>query len=166
METLEGRDEWYKSEEERKAAGMTIQQWRNAGKAKGYVVDGVVWSKVGTEIIDGKEVDKMGWVKNTIAVDPETYWRSVGDNDPAQFVYDNSYIKCREITFGYDFPRKWLGSFINALTVSFVARNPFIVWKNIPNIDPDSSYNTSGMGLEYGSLPSRRSYGINVNIKF
>ncbi|MBE6263003.1 MAG: SusC/RagA family TonB-linked outer membrane protein [Prevotella sp.] len=166
METLEGRDEWYKSEEERKAAGMTIQQWRNAGKARGYVVDGVVWSKVGTEIKDGKEVDKMGWVKNTIAVDPETYWRSVGDNDPAQFVYDNSYIKCREITFGYDFPRKWLGSFINALTVSFVARNPFIVWKNIPNIDPDSSYNTSGMGLEYGSLPSRRSYGINVNIKF
>lgn len=44
--------------------------------------------------------------------------------------------------------------------------NPFIVWKNIPNIDPDSGYNTSGLGLEYGSLPSRLSYGINVNLKF
>ena len=32
--------------------------------------------------------------------------------------------------------------------------------------DPDSNYNTSGMGLEYGSLPSRRSYGFNVNVKF
>ena len=53
-----------------------------------------------------------------------------------------------------------------ALSVSFVARNPFIVWKNIPNIDPDSGYNTSGLGLEYGSLPSRRSYGLNVNLKF
>jgi hypothetical protein len=40
------------------------------------------------------------------------------------------------------------------------------VWKNIPNIDPDSGYNTSGLGLEYGSLPSRRSYGLNVNVKF
>ena len=60
----------------------------------------------------------------------------------------------------------WLGNFIKGLTVSFVARNPFIVWKNLPNIDPDSGYNTSGMGLEYGSLPSRRSYGFNVNLKF
>ena len=59
-----------------------------------------------------------------------------------------------------------LGKFVKSLSVSFVARNPFIVWKNIPNIDPDSNYNTSGMGLEYGSLPSRRSYGFNVNVKF
>jgi hypothetical protein len=53
------------------------------------------------------------------------------------------------------------------MSLSFVARNPFIVYKNIPNIDPDSNYNnTTGMGLEYGSLPSRKSYGFNVNIKF
>ena len=58
------------------------------------------------------------------------------------------------------------GKYVKGLTVSFVARNPFIVWKNIPNIDPDSSYNTSGLGLEYGSLPSRKSYGLNVNVKF
>ena len=82
------------------------------------------------------------------------------------FIYDNSYIKCREITLGYTFPEKWLGKKVQSLSVSFVARNPFIVWKNIPNIDPDSGYNTSGLGLEYGSLPSRRSYGINVNVKF
>jgi hypothetical protein len=82
------------------------------------------------------------------------------------FVYDNSYVKCREITFGYTFPESMLGKYVKALSVSFVARNPFIVWKNIPNIDPDSSYNTSGLGLEYGSLPSRRSYGLNVNLKF
>ena len=82
------------------------------------------------------------------------------------FIYDNSYVKCREITFGYTFPEKWLGKVVKAMSVSFVARNPFIVWKNIPNIDPDSGYNTSGLGLEYGSLPSRRSYGLNVNVKF
>ena len=77
-----------------------------------------------------------------------------------------AYIKCREITFGYTFPTSMLGKFVRSLSVSFVARNPFIVWKNIPNIDPDSNYNTSGLGLEYGSLPSRRSYGFNVNVKF
>ena len=153
-ETLIGREEWYRSEEARKAANKTIEEWRAEGKCEGYVVPGVILNENGT------------YSKNTIAVNPETYWLSAARNCPALFVYDNSYVKCREITFGYTLPEKWLGKVVKSLSVSFVARNPFIVWKNIPNIDPDSGYNTSGFGLEYGSLPSRRSYGFNVNVKF
>lgn len=152
--TLPGREEWYRSEEARKAAGMTEEQWRTAGKCEGLIVDGVVDNGDGT------------YSKNTYAVNPQNYWKSVAEKAPALFIYDNSYIKCREITFGYTFPSSMLGKFVKSLSLSFVARNPFIVWKNIPNIDPDSSYNTSGMGLEYGSLPSRRSYGFNINVKF
>ena len=133
---------------------MTIAEWREAGKCEGYVVPGVIENSDGT------------YTQNTIPVNPEAYWKSAADNAPSMFVYDNSYVKCREITFGYNFPEKWLGNFVKSLSVSFVARNPFIVWKRIPNIDPDSGYNTSGLGLEYGSLPSRRSYGLNVNVKF
>lgn len=153
-ETLEGREEWYASEEARKAANMTLDEWREAGMCKGLIVDGVIDNGDGT------------YRKNDIAVNPESYWKSASENCPAMFIYDNSYVKCREITFGYTFPERWLGKAVKALSVSFVARNPFIVWKNIPNIDPDSGYNTSGLGLEYGSLPSRRSYGLNVNLKF
>ena len=152
--TLAGREEWYRSEEARQAAGMTIAEWREAGKCEGYVVPGVIENSDGT------------YTQNTIPVNPEAYWKSAADNAPSMFVYDNSYVKCREITFGYNFPEKWLGNFVKSLSLSFVARNPFIVWKRIPNIDPDSGYNTSGLGLEYGSLPSRRSYGLNVNVMF
>lgn len=152
--TLPGREEWYRSEEARKAAGMTEEQWRAAGKCEGLIVDGVVDNGDGT------------YSKNTYAVNPQNYWKSVAEKAPALFIYDNSYIKCREITFGYTFPSSMLGKFVKSLSLSFVARNPFIVWKNIPNIDPDSNYNTSCMGLEYGSLPSRRSYGFNINVKF
>ena len=152
--TLPGREEWYRSEEARKAAGMTEEQWRTAGKCEGLIVDGVVDNGDGT------------YSKNTYAVNPQNYWKSVAEKAPALFIYDNSYIKCREITFGYTFPSSMLGKFVKSLSLSFVARNPFIVWKNIPNIDPDSNYNTSGMGLEYGSLQSRRSYGFNINVKF
>lgn len=151
MRTLAGREEWYTSEAERIAAGMELDEWRAAGKCRGYVVNGIVAS--------------TGEV-NTYAIDPQTYWDDIRKNAASMFVYDNSYVKCREITFGYDFPKKWLGNKITALSVSFVARNPFIIWKNIPNIDPDSNYSSTGMGLEYGSLPSRRSYGLNVNLKF
>ena len=152
--TLEGREEWYRSEENRKAANMTIEQWRASGQCEGLIVDGVIDNGDGT------------YRQNDIPVNPEAYWKSAADNAPSMFIYDNSYVKCREITFGYTFPERWLGNTVKSLSISFVARNPFIVWKNIPNIDPDSGYNTSGLGLEYGSLPSRRSYGFNVNVKF
>ena len=152
--TLAGREEWYASEEARQAAGMTSAEWLASGNARGYIVPGVIDNGDGT------------YRANDIPVNPEGYWKSAADNAPGMFVYDNSYVKCREITFGYTFPENMLGKFVKSLNISFVARNPFIVWKNIPNIDPDSGYNTSGLGLEYGSLPSRRSYGFNVNVKF
>ncbi|MBR2202958.1 MAG: SusC/RagA family TonB-linked outer membrane protein [Prevotella sp.] len=155
-QTLEGREEWYRSEENRKAANMTLDEWRAAGFCEGYVVPGVIQNADGT------------YRTNDIPVNPESYWKTASENAPSTFIYDNSYVKCREITFGYTFPEKLLGTnkFVKSLSLSFVARNPFIIWKNIPNIDPDSGYNTSGLGLEYGSLPSRRSYGFNVNVKF
>ena len=154
--TLAGREEWYRSEENRKAANMTIEEWRAAGRCEGYVVPGVIQNADGT------------YRENDIPVNPESYWQSASRNCPSLFIYDNSYVKCREITFGYTFPEKMLSKLkiVKDLSISFVARNPFIVWKRIPNIDPDSGYNTSGLGLEYGSLPSRRSYGFNVNVKF
>lgn len=153
-ETLAGRDEWYASEEARKAAGMSEADWRASGNCTGFIAEGVIDNGDGT------------YRKNDIPVNPQSYWKSAVAKAQSLFVYDNSYVKCREITFGYTFPESMLGKYVKALNVSFVARNPFIVWKNIPNIDPDSSYNTSGLGLEYGSLPSRRSYGLNVNLKF
>lgn len=149
MATLEGRAEWYQSEEQRLAAGVTENNWTATG---GYLVDGV--------FEDGTE--------NNIYINPEDYWLEVSRKSPELFIYDNSYIKCRELTLTLDFPKNWLDKkgVVKSVSMSFVARNPFIVWKNIKDIDPDAQYNSSGLGLEYGSLPSRRSYGLNFGIKF
>lgn len=153
-ETLLGREGWYKSEEQRQAAGIAkgSSEWTPTG---GFIAPGVIDNGDGT------------YRPNDIHINPEEYWMSVSRNAPSMFIYDNSYVKCREITLSYSVPKLLLKNTIKSLTLSFVARNPFIIWKNIPNIDPDSNYNnTTGMGLEYGSLPSRRSYGLNVNVKF
>ncbi|HMM03943.1 MULTISPECIES: SusC/RagA family TonB-linked outer membrane protein [unclassified Dysgonomonas] len=153
-ETLEGREGWYKSEEQRQAAGIAkgSSAWNPTG---GFIAPGVIDNGDGT------------YRANDMYINPEEYWMSVSRNAPSMFIYDNSYVKCREITMSYNVPKPWLKNVVKGLTLSFVARNPFIVWKNIPNIDPDSNYNnTTGMGLEYGSLPSRKSYGFNVNVKF
>lgn len=152
--TLQGRDDWYRSEEQREAAGIKkgAASWKPTG---GFIAPGVIDNGDGT------------YRQNDIYINPEDYWMSVCRNAPSMFIYDNSYVKCRELTLSYQVPTAWLHNWVKGLSISFVARNPFIVWKNIPDIDPDSNYNnTTGMGLEYGSLPSRKSYGFNVNVKF
>ncbi len=169
-ETLAGREEWYRSEERRKEAGMNETEWRATGNCEGYVAQGVyaVLDADGNIMKDAEGNYLSTGEKNSVPVNPQNYWKSVAEKAPGIFIYDNSYVKCREITLGYNFPEKMLSGvkWIRSLNVSFVARNPFIIWKNLPNIDPDSGYNTSGLGLEYGSLPSRKSFGLNVNIKF
>lgn len=151
-ETLEGRDAWYESEEKRLAAGVTSKDWHPTG---GYVAKGVIEQPDGT------------FKPNDIFVSPQEYWTYVTTQTARPFIYDNTYVKLRELTLSYAFPRRLLGKVVNALSVSFVARNLFNLYKNVPNIDPDSNYNNStGMGLEFGSLPSRRSFGLNVNLKF
>ncbi|GET27329.1 SusC/RagA family TonB-linked outer membrane protein [Prolixibacter sp. NT017] len=153
-ETLAGREGWYRSEEQRQAAGIAkgSSNWTPTG---GFIAPGVIDNGDGT------------YRPNDIYINPEDYWMSVSRNAPSMFVFDNSYVKLRELTLSYSVPKSFLRNVVKGLNLSFVARNPFIIWKNIPNIDPDSNYNnTTGMGLEYGSLPSRRNYGFNVNVKF
>ncbi len=151
-ETLEGRDGWYASEEQRLQAGVDPKDWKPTG---GYIAKGVIEQPDGT------------YKPNDIYVNPQDYWNHVAMNTARPFIYDNSYVKLRELTLSYAFPKRLLGKVIQSLSVSFVARNLFNIYKNIPNIDPDSNYNNGpSLGLEYGSLPSRRSIGMNVNLKF
>jgi len=98
----------------------------------------------------------------------ENYWGSVGERDQAHFVYDASFLKLRQITFGYDIPASLLGKTpIKTLTLSFVARNLAILYKKTPNIDPESSYSSSSsQGLDYFGVPSSRTYGFNLRATF
>lgn len=160
--TLEGRDEWIQSEEARLSAGQTAAQWTAAGKVRGYVPQGVIKTTV-----NGNAV----YTPNTVAVDPSVYWgRWANSNSavPTRFIYDATYVKVRELTLTYRFDTKLTTRIgLRNLALSLVSRNPFILYKNVPNVDPDSNYqNGNGQGLEYGSLPSRRSFGFNLSAKF
>ncbi|MBU2912895.1 MULTISPECIES: SusC/RagA family TonB-linked outer membrane protein [Reichenbachiella] len=155
-ETLEGRDAWYASEEARLAAGVTdIAAWTPTG---GYVGKGV--KNTGT-------ADNPVYETNDIPTNPQNYWGSLYTQSPELFIYDASYVKLRELVIGYSFPKKWLGNILTAGSISFVGRNLWLIYSNVPNVDPESGYNNSnGQGFEYGSIPSRRSYGVNLSLKF
>jgi TonB-linked SusC/RagA family outer membrane protein len=101
-----------------------------------------------------------------------TYWGNVGGESTAissMFLYDASFMKLRQLTLGYSLPRTMLDNtpFQN-VSLSFVARNLAILYKNIDNVDPESAYsaNAGAQGLEYFAMPTTRSYGFNLRVGF
>ena len=84
-------------------------------------------------------------------------------------VYNSGYWKLRQITLGYDVTR-WLPEnfFLKAVRLSFVANNVLMLKKWVPNIDPETfGYSSDNLvGLESTGIPSTRSMGFNLNVKF
>ena len=83
-------------------------------------------------------------------------------------VFDASYIKLRDVTIGYDLPKSIIGGFLDGVRISAFGRN-LLAWNLAwEGMDPENTSYGSGniQGLEGGSLPSTRQYGVNVNFKF
>ncbi len=80
-------------------------------------------------------------------------------------VMDGSYVKLREATITYRLPGKWFEkNFLESVTVSAIGRNLAIFHKNARHIDPEIS--SADLGFNSGQLPSTRSVGFSVNVKF
>ena len=85
-----------------------------------------------------------------------------------EVVYSTDFIKFRELNLSYSLPRKVLKDlFINDLRLSLIARNLFFISKDIDNVDPEAALNNlNSQGIERFGIPSTRSYGFSVNVKF
>lgn len=126
---------------------------------------------VGKIIGRGYMLDDNGnYVENTVGVSAQEYWQGIVNNTIGEeFMYDASFIKLRELSFGYNFPASMLSKLkvVKGLNVSLVGRNLWTIMKHTDNIDPESAYNNSnGQGLELNGYPATRSVGFNVNVKF
>jgi TonB-linked SusC/RagA family outer membrane protein len=164
--TEAGRESWNEYQQERRAA-------EEAATADGFPEEDVddptsaYYVAQGGRGYIGEGVKENGEV-NDVKVSPAAYWGAITNNIPQPFVYDASYIKLRDISISYNLPGTWLKKTpFQAVTISAIGRNLWIIHKNTPNIDPESNYNNgNGQGFEYGSLPGRKRYGFNLTIKF
>ncbi|MEH6681026.1 MAG: SusC/RagA family TonB-linked outer membrane protein [Sediminicola sp.] len=108
---------------------------------------------------------------NTVRGDMTSYLNPLGryGNAPdAQFVYDASYVKLREVTLGYSLPQKFLERLpFTAVTFTAVGRNLWIIDKDLPYADPEQSFGAGNVqGFQIGAYPSVREYGFNVKLDF
>lgn len=105
--------------------------------------------------------------QNSQIITASQYYKALKNIDEA-YIYNASYIKFREARFGYAFSPNWLRKFnIQSATFSVIGRNLWIIHKNVPNIDPETAFNTgNGQGLEDLTYPTTRSFGFSLNLKF
>ena len=117
----------------------------------------------------GAGVNDKGEVNN-IRVAVQDYY-SVGRSKSLgeQVTYNSGFWKLRQISLGYDFTKFLPKSlFIKGIRISAVANNVAILKKWVPNIDPEQFGFSSDnlIGLESTGLPTTRSIGFNLNVRF
>lgn len=113
---------------------------------------------------------KADGTANDIIVSAESYYNSryniAGSEDN---LYDNTYIKFRELSISYQVPAKiYSKARLQGLSLSLIGSNLFYIYKRVPNIDPESTLGTSGTNqfVEYTAYPSMRSFGFSIKTRF
>lgn len=110
---------------------------------------------------------------NTDVINPLEYGNNPNDGyaivPDKRFVYDGSFVKLREASITYSLPKSILANtFMNEAKISIVGRNLWIIHKNLPYADPESSQmgGLYSYGSSVGALPTTRELGVNFTFKF
>lgn len=155
IETLEGRENGYYPQDQ----VIADPQLLNAPEGTYVIGKGVVQNTDGS------------FSTNTTRLLPRQ-WHSAwtGGRAIAEGVmFDASFVKLREVQIGYTLPNKMLNKtpFRN-VNIALVGRN-LALWTDVPHIDPETMSYAGGTalpGIEYMAIPSSRSYGFNIDLKF
>lgn len=95
-----------------------------------------------------------------------SYYHYKAYYDLDSWVYSRSYLKMRELSVTYDFPKSLLAKAkigLSNASISFVASNPWLIYSACPNVDPSE---TGDNWLEGGQAASTRSFGFTVKLGF
>lgn len=95
-------------------------------------------------------------------------WRTNGDYSAA--VFDNSYIKVREVAFTYNMPKNITQKLhFQGLQISLIGRNLFYLYKTVPyGLDPEVAVGSGWLdqGVDNGTAGPTRSMGASLRARF
>lgn len=102
---------------------------------------------------------------------PMTYGRNPAGriNIYEEYIEDGSFVKLREVSFGYRFDQPWvrrLGA--SSLMLTVAGRNLY-TWTNYSGLDPELnlfSANTVAQGVDFSNTPLARTFVFGVNFSF
>lgn len=96
-----------------------------------------------------------------------------GDNDRIsdRYIEDGSYIRLKNITLGYTFPKKWLRPLRLENVRLYCNLQNLHTWTKYKGYDPEVGYNTQDSsghtyGFDSGRYPSPTTYSFGLNFSF
>ncbi len=114
------------------------------------------------------ELPGAGAASTTASVLDQYYWQNIGSSfiGPAEAsVEDGSFIKLRQVSLGYTFPKSITGKTFNNLSVTFFANN-IILHTKYQGVDPETSLSgpANGQGLDYFNNPGVKNFGVRLDV--
>jgi len=124
--------------------GMIVEGVKEDGTPNDQIISSDIW---------------YNWTYNWGVGDPTYY---------SHAIFDNTYVKCRELTLSYALPESVTKGWCNGLKVSVFARNPFYLYKNLPIWDAENSDSTSWINQAFleGSTNATRTFGFSLRVNF
>jgi TonB-linked SusC/RagA family outer membrane protein len=129
------------------------------GREEGFIIgNGVVLNVDGT------------YSPNTTKVAPGSYYADFYRRANVEAnSFDASYLKLRELRIEFNIPKNWLNKIgLNQASIAVYGRDLAMI-TSFPMFDPETaSLNGSTIlpGVEMGQLPSPRTFGMNLTLKF
>jgi len=153
------------------SGGMIYSQTHHKMSEQGKLTHTLPGREEGFIIGDGVVLNADGsYSPNTTKVAPGSYYSdyyrraNVESNS-----FDASYLKLRELRVEFNIPKGWLSKFrINQASIALYGRDLAMI-TSFPMFDPETAAlngSTILPGIEMGQLPSPRTFGMNLNIKF
>jgi len=103
----------------------------------------------------------------------QNYYKNIYTAESSNFITDVNWFRLRTASLNYTFPESLCRriGFVNSISVSLTATNLFLI-TNYKGMDPEVSAGGAGVvgagssGIDYGGVPSTRSYSLGFNLKF
>ncbi|WP_339848221.1 SusC/RagA family TonB-linked outer membrane protein [uncultured Dokdonia sp.] len=147
-------------------SGILEQTATDNKREVGTVLEGVT----GTITYDGNgDYTVTDTATNTQVISAQQEGTDYFFGPDAANVFDADYIKLREVSLSYRLPSDWIKNLgVSDVMLSAFGRNLGVWGLDNDNFDPEVATSGSGniQGSEGGSLPSTKSYGFNVQLKF
>lgn len=146
----------------------TDNQWRYdevVNGKKNYIGEGVkvVSGEVKYDQYGRITSDTRVFAQNDIETSYEDFVRS-SRNNPDKLVQDKTFLKLREMSIGYNLPKKFIQKLrMKSCYAGLIGQNLFVLTKDFRFSDPDGFESVEGDNL---SSPSIRYVGVNLKVEF
>ena len=134
-----------------------------------WVASNPIWAAPKQSILSNGRVRRGAHSCGLTILATAQYWGSmsgIGEN----YIMDQTNVRLREFSLTYSFPNSILGnSIVKGASISLIGQNLFFFYKGFDGgFDPEANLgtNNAGQGILYYSMPTARSFGFNLNVKF